>query len=197
MIISRLSPRWYRKRRTLKGLLRNEQGISAVEFAFIAPVMVLLYFGCVELSFLMRADRKVSATAASLGDLTARLAMATDGDMRELYNAAGVLMQPYPVADARIRITSVVDNGNGEKRVAWSEAHNVAPRAVNSLVTTIPDGIVPSPGSIIFTEVEYDYQSSLGFILSEPMTMKDRFYLRPRRVHVIDRVGNNGAFGPS
>ncbi|MFN4023435.1 MAG: TadE/TadG family type IV pilus assembly protein [Hyphomonas sp.] len=196
MLISRLSPRWYRKRRTLKGMLRNEEGISAVEFAFIAPVMLLIYFGCVELSFLMRADRKVSATAASLGDLTARLAMVTDGDLRELYNAAGVLMQPYPVADARMRITSVVDNGDGEKRVAWSEGHNIAPRAVNSLVT-VPDGIVPSPGAIILTEVEYDYQSNIGFVLSEPMTMKDRFYLRPRRVHVIDRVGNSGAFGPS
>lgn len=196
MFISRLSPRWYRKRRTLKGMLRNEEGISAVEFAFIAPVMLLIYFGCVELSFLMRADRKVSATAASLGDLTARLAMVTDGDLRELYNAAGVLMAPYPAADARMRITSVVDNGDGEKRVAWSEGHNVAPRAVNSLVT-VPDGIVPSPGSIILTEVEYDYQSNIGFVLSQPMTMKDRFYLRPRRVHVIDRVGNAGAFGPS
>lgn len=198
MLISRLSPRWYRKRRTLKGMLRNEEGISAVEFAFIAPVMLLIYFGCVELSFLMRADRKVSATAASLGDLTARLAMATDGDMRELYNAAAVLMQPYPAADARLRITSVIDNGDGQKRVAWSEAHNIEPRVVDSLVT-VPEGIIPSPGSIILTEVEYDFQSSIGFVLSEPMTMKDRFYLRPRRVHIIERVktGGGNAFGPS
>ncbi len=196
MLISRLSPRWYRKRRSLKGLLRNEDGISAVEFAFIAPVMLLIYFGCVELSFLMRADRKVSATAASLGDLTARLGRATDGDMRELYNAAAVLMQPHPAADARMRITSVVDNGDGQKRVAWSEAYNIEPRAINSLVT-VPDGIIPSPGSIIMTEVEYDYQSSIGFIINQPMTMKDQFYLRPRRVHVIDRVGTSGAFGPS
>ena len=116
--------------------------------------------------------------------------------MRELYNAAAVLMQPHPAADARMRITSVVDNGDGQKRVAWSEAYNIEPRAINSLVT-VPDGIIPSPGSIIMTEVEYDYQSSIGFIINQPMTMKDQFYLRPRRVHVIDRVGTSGAFGPS
>lgn len=184
----------------LKSLLRNEDGISAVEFALIAPLMALIFFGCIELSLLMRADRRVTATASSLGDLTSRLASVTDDDMRELYNAATVMMQPYPALETRMRITSIVDNGNGQKRVAWSDGHEMTPRAVNSLVN-VPTGIVPSPGSVILTEVEYDYSSGFGFVIDGSMTLSDAFYLRPRRVANIERVRSGGggapAFGPT
>lgn len=165
----------------------NQDGVSAIEFAFIAPLMLLVYFGCVELSFLMRADRKVTATAASLGDLTTRLVMVTDNDLEELLEAATVLMEPYPVGDTRIRITSVVDNGDGQQRVAWSDGHNMTARTEGSVVT-IPEGILPSPGSLIMTEVEYSYQSRTGIVLHEALTMSDTFYLRPRRVTEITRL---------
>ena len=46
------------KWRGIQGLHYNEKGVSAVEFALIAPLMVLIYFGCIELSFLMRMDRR-------------------------------------------------------------------------------------------------------------------------------------------
>lgn len=192
---SRPSP--FRRWRPIRTFLRNEEGVSAIEFAFIAPLMLVVYFGCVELSFLMRADRKVTATAASLSDLTTRLVTVNDADMQELYNAATVLMQPYPVTQTRMRITSVVDNGDGQQRVAWSDGHGMTARAEDSLVT-IPEGILPSPGSLIMTEVEYDYQSPTGIVLYNSMTMSDTFYLRPRRVTDIARVrqSNTNAFGP-
>ena len=76
-LLSRINPRL--KWRGIQGLHYNEQGVSAVEFAIIAPVMVLIYFGCIELSFLMRMDRRVTSTSASLGDLTARLATVRRG----------------------------------------------------------------------------------------------------------------------
>ena len=184
----------------LKNLLRNEDGVSAVEFAFIAPLMVLIFFGCIELSFLMRADRRVTATAASLGDLTSRLSSVTDDDMRELYNAATVMMQPYPAVDIRMRITSIVDNGDGQKRVAWSDGHKMEPRVVNSVVA-VPEGIVPQPGSVILTEIEYDYRNGVSVVIDTSITMTDTFYLRPRRVSNIERIRGGGggapAFGPS
>lgn len=183
----------------LRSLMRNEDGVSAVEFAFIAPLMVLIFFGCIELSFMMRADRRVTSTAANLGDLTSRLASVTDDDMRELYNAAAVMMQPYQASDTRMRITSIVDNGDGKKRVAWSDGHKLEPRVVNSEVN-VPVGIVPSPGSVILTEVEYDYKSGVSLVIDTEITMTDTFYLRPRRVSKIERIRSGGgspAFGPT
>lgn len=185
--------------RGIEGIWYNEKGISAVEFALIAPLMVLIYFGCIELSLLMRADRRVTTTASSLGDLTARLVTVSDADMQELYNAAVVLMSPYPASETRMRITSVVDTGDGETRVDWSDGFNMTPYSEDALIT-IPEGLVASPGSVIIAEVEFEYDSSVGFVLDASQTLADTFYLRPRRVTTIARVrdGNSSTgFGPS
>lgn len=196
-ILNRLTrrTRW----RGIQGLWYNEKGVSAVEFALIAPVMVLIYFGCIELSLLMRADRRVTSTASSLGDLTARLVTAQDSDMQELYNAANVLMQPYTAQAARMRITSVVDNGDGITRVGWSDGFNITPYTKDAVIT-VPAGLVASPGSVIVSEVEFEYESPLGLVLSTPQTLKDTFYLRPRRVTVINRTNDGDdqtGFGPT
>lgn len=185
--------------RRLRSFLSHEKGISAVEFALILPFLILLYFGTIELSFLMRADRRVTLTASSLGDLTARLPAVNDSDMHELFDAAAVLMQPYPVTETRLRITSVVDSGKGQTRVAWSDGYNMPARATDSTVK-LPAGIVPPSGSIILTEVEYDYKSTTGFVLTVDKTVSDTFYMRPRRVSIIERDrasgGGKPAFGP-
>ena len=185
--------------RGIRAIWYNEKGVSAVEFALIAPLMVLIYFGFIELSLLMRVDQRVSSTASSLGDLTARLVTASDADMQELFNAASVTMQPYTAETARMRITSVVDNGNGETRVAWSDGYNIVAYTPDTLIT-VPNGLVPSPGSVIVAEVEFEYESTLGVVLDSSQTLKDVFYLRPRRVTQIARSTDADpatGFGPA
>src|SRR5579871_1572756 len=63
--------------RALLALLRRfshaKGGLAAIEFALILPFMALLYFGSIEVSLLISADRKVSQTASSLADLVARV----------------------------------------------------------------------------------------------------------------------------
>ena len=82
-LLSRLNPRL--KWRGVRGIRYNQDGVSAVEFALIAPILILIYLGAVELSLLMRVDRRVTSTTASLGDLTARLSTVTDDDMEEMF----------------------------------------------------------------------------------------------------------------
>ena len=194
-VLARLNPRL--KWRGVRGIRYNEDGVSAVEFALIAPVLILIYLGAVELSFLMRVDRRVTSTSASLGDLTARLATVTDTDMTEMFAAAEVMMQPYSANDSRMRITSIVDAGDGTPKVVWSDAHNMSAYAPGDVVT-VPAGIIPSPGSIILSEVEYDYTSTFGGMIDMSKTIHDQFYLRPRRVTSIARVTSGGnPFGPT
>ncbi len=180
----------------IRGLHRDERGVSAVEFALIAPVLVLIYLGCAELSLMMRADRRVTSTSAALGDLTARLTVVTEEDMAEMYSAASVMMQPYDMDIARLRITSIVDTGNGSPTVDWSDGHNMTAYAQGATVT-VPAGIVPSPGSVIMAEVEYDYEGTFALAFETSRTLKDKFYLRPRRVSTIPREDPGQGFGPA
>ena len=53
-------------------LPRNEDGSVAIEFAFIAPVLIIMYLGLFQISFLIMEDRRVSHSASVLGDLVTR-----------------------------------------------------------------------------------------------------------------------------
>jgi Flp pilus assembly protein TadG len=184
--------------RRARALGRDQRGISAVEFALIAPLMLLLYLGSVELSVMMRMDRKVTATASALGDLTARLSVASDNDMREMFNAATLMLDPHPATAARMRITSIIDIGEDLPVVAWSDAYGQSAFTPGTTIT-VPDGIVPPFGSVIMAEVEIDHVSSTGLVLTGSKRISETFYLRPRRVITIDRNtsgGGGSAFGP-
>ena len=53
-------------------LPRDENGSVAIEFAFIAPVLIIMYFGLFQISMVIMEDRRVSHSASVLGDLVTR-----------------------------------------------------------------------------------------------------------------------------
>ena len=172
--------------RRLRQFPLARKGISAIEFALIAPLMVLIYFACIELSLMMVLDRKVTSAAASLGDLVARAAVLDDDDLDDVIQATRMIMEPNPVEDARIRVSSLYDD-DGTIRVAWSDAQNLQEYEEDTEIE-IPEDLVPEDGSVIYAEVEYDYESQVGYFITTKKVIRDEFFLRPRRVSHVARV---------
>lgn len=188
---------------TWRKIKTETDGISAVEFALIAPLMAVIYFGCIELSIMMTLDRKVTSATAALGDLTARASNVTDSDLSDIFEATRMLMQPNDISKAHMRITSVTndpteDDGdatNGtEVTVVWSDGcgTNLSAHSVDD-VLSIPDNLVPSGGTLVMAEIQYPYNSPIGFFFSAEKILSDTFYLRPRRVDSITRDSSAGS----
>ncbi|MAK59790.1 MAG: pilus assembly protein [Ponticaulis sp.] len=163
---------------------RNKKGVSAVEFALILPVFALLYFGSIEVSFLMMVDRKVTHTASALGDLVARGTTMTESEVTDIFKASSALFQPYNGANAKMRVTSV-KRENGKTTVVWSRAQNMSAYGKGASVT-VPTGLLSNGESVIMSEVTFDYNSTLGYFLPGTKTLDEKFYLRPRRVDVVN-----------
>jgi len=51
---------------------KSEDGVSAIEFAFILPVMVVMFLGVVEVSNYVMAARRVASVASTAADLVAQ-----------------------------------------------------------------------------------------------------------------------------
>jgi Flp pilus assembly protein TadG len=168
------------------------EGIMAVEFALIAPIMITMYFGVTELSDGYTAKGKVVVVASTAADLTAQETAICNAEMNDIFAALGAIMFPYPTNNMQITITSLIDAGNGTVKVAWSDALNTTPRVVNSTVS-IPSGLVTSGGggSVIFTEVTYMYTSPAGHLIYGQIPLTDKFYLAPRRTAQIARSANS------
>jgi Flp pilus assembly protein TadG len=165
------------------------KGLAAVEFAMVAPLMISMYFGVTELSDGYTASSKVTAVASSAADLVAQKSSICNADMTDIFSAVSAIMFPYPINNMTVVISSVVDNGNNTVKVAWSDAQNGSARAVGSAVT-IPSGLITSGsgGSIILSEVTYNYSSPTGHLIYGSVPLSDKFYLHPRRTAQIPRT---------
>jgi len=166
------------------------EGLAAIEFALISPVMISLYFGMTELTDAFTANTKVTGVASTAGDLLAQEKSVCDAEMTDVFTALTSLMYPYPLNQMQIVISSLIDNGGGTVRVAWSDASNTSPRGVGTVVA-IPAGLVGVGGSVVLAEVTYSYSSPSGHLILGAVPLSDKFYLHPRRILQIARSPNN------
>lgn len=183
-------------RNARRKFLNAEDGISAVEFALIAPLMAVIYFGCIELSMMMTLDRKVTGATAALGDLTARASDIANDDLSDIFQATRMVMQPNAMEKAKMRVTSLKED-SGSVEVVWSDACSPAGSGFDPYdpgdPVTIPNNLIPAGGTLIMAEIEYPYESPIGFFFSATKDLTDVFYLRPRRVDEITRTTGGSA----
>ena len=107
--------------------------------------------------------------------------------MNDVFAALNAIMFPYPLNNMQIVISSLIDAGGGTVKVAWSDAQNTSPRAVNSVVS-VPAGLVAVGGSVVLAEVTYNYSSPTGHLIYGSVPLSDKFYLHPRRTAQIART---------
>ena len=165
--------------RRLARLASDQRGVSAVEFALLLPLMLTLYFGSVEISQGISADRKVTLTARTVADLVSQVSSINNNDMTNSLNAASAVMAPYATSNLQVTVTSVVVDANGNATVAWSDTMNGTARTAGSTVT-LPAAFAVANTSVIWGEVQYSYTPTIGYVVSGTLTLKDQIYMRPR-----------------
>ena len=163
-------------------LMRDRRGVSAIEFAMIAPLLMLIYVGTVEISNLLTIYRRASTVAATASDLTAQAKTVSTTDLQDIVAASSSILTPYDPAPLKIVISSVVADNNNNGKVDWSYANKGAARSVKSNYT-IPAGLTEAGSSVIVAEITYGFTPLLDLpIFSlEPFNITRTFYSRPRR----------------
>jgi Flp pilus assembly protein TadG len=173
---------------SLAGFWRDRRGVSAVEFAFIAPVMIIFYFGMIELTESMIAQRRLSHIASSIGDIVARDTQLTDARRTDIFQVGSVLMAPFPAASLRMCIVSITSNAAGTDVVAWSEPYNSPINCPSQgSIVDIPSSVLPANQSVIMSKASYDYTPPIKLV-STKFTFRRTFYLRPRLSDQVARV---------
>jgi Flp pilus assembly protein TadG len=161
---------------------RDRRGVSAIEFALIAPVMVVIYFGLIELCQGYMADRRASHTASIVADLVAQANETSTQDLTSVFAIGDMIMRPFSAKDLSIRVSSVTMDANGVARVLWSRGNGgkLDARAPNSPVDNLPAGLIANGETLILGETEFIYTTAVAQIVKQPITFKRSYYLRPR-----------------
>ena len=179
----------FRPRRVLATLWRDRRGVAAVEFALIAPLLLLFYCGMAELTEMMIAQRRLSSLASSLGDVVARENQLTNQQSLDIFSAGKALMTPFPTSGLHMCIVSIVSDATGKDTVEWSESSNAPTDCpAPGPVTGIPVGVLPANQSVIMSKASYDYVSPTKLVAPKTITFRRTFYLRPRLSDKVLRV---------
>ncbi|OYX29350.1 MAG: hypothetical protein B7Y99_13315 [Caulobacterales bacterium 32-69-10] len=187
----------------LEAWRRDRRGVSAVEFALIAPVLITTFMGLAELSQGMTVQRRVSHAASAVGDLVAQADKVTDTGIVGIFRAATVILSPFPTTPLKLRVTSVTRNAQGLSIVDWSEtpagqATGLAKLANGATVpncggatTTgcVPAGLLTATGdNVIMSEGQYTYEALVKYVIKNGLTFNEKFYLRARRGGAVQRT---------
>jgi Flp pilus assembly protein TadG len=170
----------------LKRLARDRRGVSAVEFALILPIMLLLWAGSVELSEALSVDRKANQLASTVGDLVAQRASMNTTEMNNIFDASTAIMEPYETAPVQILVIAVNIVSTSSQTVAWARARNdSAPAAGGASPIRVPSAIATVGSQVVVARVRYEFESPFsGFMQSitglSSYTFEHTFMLRPR-----------------
>ena len=165
----------------LSAFRRDQKGLAAVEFALLAPVMILLYFGMVELCQGFMAQKRMSHVTSMVADLTAQAQAVNKSDLTDIFNVGGQIMQPFSDDALDMRVSSVTRGSDGIVNVDWSFGRDM-PELQEPV--TVPDGLIGNGESLIISEAIYNYEFPAGRFLDEAKLSRT-FYLRPR---VVDKI---------
>ncbi len=100
--------------RLLSRFARDKRGVSAVEFAFLAPLMIAMYLGVVEISDGVAADRKVTLTAGALANLVGQSQTLVTADMTNIFNASTAIIKPYSVGNLTATVSCLKIDAFGQ-----------------------------------------------------------------------------------
>jgi Flp pilus assembly protein TadG len=177
--------------------LEDRSGAIAVEFAFIAPVMIAMFFGLSDLALALGLRADVINLASTGSDLIAQESTVTTADMQNVFGALSAMLYPYSTSPAQITISSITDNNSGSTAggpnptgsVSWSCTQGGSVRTGTYTFPASAQGVITkgSGASVIMTEVSYAYPMPITIpgVINSSYTMTSVFYSKPRRVAQI------------
>lgn len=174
-------------RRLVRRLIHDRRAVSAVEFAFIFPVMLTMYLGGSEVGNGLTVSREVSHVASTIGDLVGQCSSISDSDMTNILNAAGYVIAPYATTNLTIRVSGISTDANSAATVAWSDEFQTT-KLTTGASYTLPAALLTANSFYVAAEVHYAYTPYIGYVITGTYDIHNTFYFAPRDSTAISRT---------
>lgn len=165
----------------LRRFWSERAAIGAVEFALVAPFLLILYMGGSEVAIGVTINRKVHHAASTVDDLISQVTSVSKADIDGIFAISGAIVGPYDTSKVRLKVTSVHIDSQGKATVDWSHAtaNTTAdkpgdPFALPAEFSTMTDHY------LLVAVTQYNYVPLGGYGLTQPIQMGETAYLNPR-----------------
>ena len=180
----------------------DRRGVAAIEFAFIAPLLLTMYFVTMEIAPAIDANKKVGRAASMIADLVTQQQSITKTEVDAIMSIGEATLNPYNRTQLKAVITAIkiTDEETPKVMVAWSRKMvngAFSQDAIKDSITTVPETLRIKGSFLVRVETSLDYRPIITWTASEKQTtgllaafdninMRETYYLRPRMSATID-----------
>lgn len=167
---------------------RDDSGVAAIEMAFIFPVMVIMLVGLVDVTDGMSANRKVTITANTLGDLISQEpGTTTKLNLDGIFAGAIETMVPYDGTAVGLEVFTFRKIGENAPKIEWQYRKGTNCGAPPSVSADMTD-LMTQGNDLIISRTCYNFSYILGNLFSGNTSFKmtDEMTLRPRKSLQLD-----------
>lgn len=178
----------------------DKQGVAAIEFAFILPIMFVMFVGAVELSQAIIVDRRVTQAASSVADLAARKETSiSTTEIGDIMKIGGYIMAPYSQTPLQVIVRNVSSSSADATatKQSWQciysgVGENPTPACTCMNETyNLPSGLVSTTDSVVVAEAIYTYTPLIfDYFLNRTLpsgaggpgtyTLSEKIFMKPR-----------------
>jgi Flp pilus assembly protein TadG len=167
---------------------RDQAGVSALEFAFVLPLMLTIYIGSFELSQGLSAKTKVSQTARTVTDLVARSTTITSSQMSDIFGATTTVMSPFTINNSMfILVVSTINiDSQGNTTIGQSCASDGNTYYTPGQTVSVPSALIVPSTQLIWGTATFTYSPFLVrggapfYTMLGPVALSDQMYMAPR-----------------
>ena len=165
-------------KRLLGALGRDRRGVSAVEFALIAPFLIFLFIGSFELTRAVNINRQTALLSRTVSDFVSQQESVNATMLNNILVASTAVMYPYPTdaANLSIEVESITTTKDGSM-TQWSYPNKITVPKKSGYEGV--DGL-----SVIKTSVSYKPSFIFTFLIErlnlKNFTLEESTFMAPR-----------------
>jgi Flp pilus assembly protein TadG len=187
-----MAPRDMLKRlRTLcHRFMGDREGVGAIEFAILFPILVMLYVGAFEITIGLSISKRAARSSAAIADVVTQQQTVTKAWLNDMPSVASAIFAPYGTTGLTVKITGIAIDASANPTVKWSWQQGQpapAPYTANSAVTLPPD-LKKANSFLVRSELSVPYK----LFLFAPNLMPNQSTLTISRTYFYrQRQGDN------
>lgn len=146
------------KTEAFRAFWRDRKGTGAIEFAIIAPLLIMTYIGSFEISLGFSIARKVSRAASTVADVLTQQTTVDKVTLDGMKDVAKSIMSPYEMTDYTLKMTGIKMTAPGTGIVAWSRDEDGGTPYLAGSTVTVPTDISSTNTFIVRSELMVPHQ---------------------------------------
>jgi Flp pilus assembly protein TadG len=183
-----------------KRFIKSDSGVAAIEFVFVLPFLMFLYFGMIDLTGLISNNRKVTQAADAVSNLvTQNRTTVIKGDLNDYYKVVEMIMKPTSMSEVRVEFYGFRPTGASVNQI-WTANNGSGPGcgALPTSAALLP--LTTAGNDLVVGRVCMLYTPAIGTFLGTKLLGKTSFLVkeeitqRPRSTPRLDcRISTGGA----